>query len=149
MCSKNLDKSNSWTLHLFVCIASSNMFTKLWGKMNLVNTPPFFGGAGELKVAMVLDRPVWFSDILIFSTSNYQVPWKMNDLCFLKKGPFLLIKRMFYLPTINFQEIWLLFKGMKAWYCWWTKSCTTWDVWNPVNIGINYLSTGVITVALP
>ena len=22
------------------------------------------------------------------------------------------------------------------------KSCTTWDVWNPVNSGINYLSTG-------
>ena len=27
-------------------------------------------------------------------------------------------------------------------YCWWTKSCTTWDVYNPVNNGINYLSTG-------
>ena len=27
-------------------------------------------------------------------------------------------------------------------YCWWLKSCTTWDVWNPINIGINYLSTG-------
>ena len=23
-------------------------------------------------------------------------------------------------------------------YCWWTKSCTTWDVQNPVNNGINY-----------
>ena len=29
------------------------------------------------------------------------------------------------------------------WYCcWWLKSCTTWDVWNHVNNGINYLSTG-------
>ena len=27
-------------------------------------------------------------------------------------------------------------------YCWWLKSCTTWDVWNPLNCGINYLSTG-------
>ncbi len=27
-------------------------------------------------------------------------------------------------------------------YCWWRKSCTTWDVWNPINNGINYLSTG-------
>ena len=27
-------------------------------------------------------------------------------------------------------------------YCWWKKSCTTWDVWNLVNNGINYLSTG-------
>ena len=23
-------------------------------------------------------------------------------------------------------------------YCWWKKSCTTWDVWNLVNNGINY-----------
>ena len=27
-------------------------------------------------------------------------------------------------------------------YCWWLKSCTTWDVKNPVNNGIAYLSTG-------
>ena len=27
-------------------------------------------------------------------------------------------------------------------YCWWKKSCTTWDVWNPINNGINYLSAG-------
>ena len=27
-------------------------------------------------------------------------------------------------------------------YCWWKKSCTTWDVQNLVNNGINYLSTG-------
>ncbi len=27
-------------------------------------------------------------------------------------------------------------------YCWWLKSCTTCDVWNPINNGINYLSTG-------
>ncbi len=23
-------------------------------------------------------------------------------------------------------------------YCWWLKSCTTWDVWNPKNNGIKY-----------
>ena len=23
-------------------------------------------------------------------------------------------------------------------YCWWLTSCTTWDVWNPINNGINY-----------
>ena len=28
------------------------------------------------------------------------------------------------------------------WYCWWKKSSTTWDLWNLVNNGINYLSTG-------
>ena len=27
-------------------------------------------------------------------------------------------------------------------YCWWLKSCTTWDVENLVNNGINYLLTG-------
>ena len=27
-------------------------------------------------------------------------------------------------------------------YCWWLKSCTTWDVWNPISNGKNYLSTG-------
>ena len=27
-------------------------------------------------------------------------------------------------------------------YSWWKKSCTTWHVWNPVNNGINYLSSG-------
>ena len=27
-------------------------------------------------------------------------------------------------------------------YCWWTKSCTTWDVWNPINNGIFIISTG-------
>ena len=26
----------------------------------------------------------------------------------------------------------------RIWYCWWKKSCTTWDVYNPVNNGINY-----------
>ena len=30
----------------------------------------------------------------------------------------------------------------QLWYCWWTKSCTAWYVWNLVNNGINYLSTG-------
>ena len=32
--------------------------------------------------------------------------------------------------------------GEYRWYCWWLKSRTTWDVWNPINNGINYLSTG-------
>ena len=27
-------------------------------------------------------------------------------------------------------------------YCWWNKSCTTWDVWNHVNNGILTISTG-------
>ena len=27
-------------------------------------------------------------------------------------------------------------------FCWWLKSCTTWDVWNPINNGIFTISTG-------
>ena len=30
----------------------------------------------------------------------------------------------------------------RNWYCWWLKSCTTWDVWNPKNNGIFTISTG-------
>ena len=29
-----------------------------------------------------------------------------------------------------------------GYYCWWKNSCTTWDVWNLMNNGIKYLSTG-------
>ena len=32
--------------------------------------------------------------------------------------------------------------GSMGYYGWWLKSCTTWDVENLVNNGINYLSTG-------
>ena len=31
---------------------------------------------------------------------------------------------------------------IQATYCWWLKSCTTWDVWNPINNGMLYISTG-------
>ncbi len=34
---------------------------------------------------------------------------------------------------------WLKPLGKQWWkYCWWLKFCTTWDVWNPINNGINY-----------
>ena len=33
-------------------------------------------------------------------------------------------------------------KWWLEYYCWWLKSCTTWDVWNTINNGINNLSTG-------
>ena len=36
---------------------------------------------------------------------------------------------------------WTAFCWMKS-YCWWLKSCTTWDVWNPINNGIFIISTG-------
>ena len=32
------------------------------------------------------------------------------------------------------------YTSLKHGYCWWLKSCTTWDWQNPVNNGINYQS---------
>ena len=32
--------------------------------------------------------------------------------------------------------------NLGLWYCWWLKSYTTWDVWNPINNGIFSISTG-------
>ena len=33
-----------------------------------------------------------------------------------------------------------------SWYCWWKKSCTTLHVWNPVNIGRNYINRYVLYI---
>ena len=46
---------------------------------------------------------------------------------------------------INYERGWLAgfrFSPSTIWYCWWNKSCTTWDVQNPIYNGINYLSAG-------
>ena len=43
-------------------------------------------------------------------------------------------------PYMNYT--YFLWVKCRETYCWWLKSCTTWDVWNPINNGINYLSTG-------
>ena len=37
-----------------------------------------------------------------------------------------------------------MFELLRRPYCWWKKSCTTWDVKHPVNSGINYRSTGSV-----
>ena len=34
-------------------------------------------------------------------------------------------------------------------YCWWLKSCTTWDVWNPRISGIFTISTGKRRISEP
>ncbi len=31
---------------------------------------------------------------------------------------------------------------MDPYYCWWLKSCTTWDVWNPINNEISIILGG-------
>ncbi len=41
------------------------------------------------------------------------------------------------------EESMIINAWITKWYCWWLKSYTTWDEWNPINNGINYLSTGV------
>ena len=38
---------------------------------------------------------------------------------------------------LNFKIV----KSIRVTYCWWKKSCTTWDVWTPVKTCKNYLST--------
>ena len=49
-------------------------------------------------------------------------------------------------PTVGFVIVILDYcklrrkHGWHGWHCWWLKSCTTWDVKNLVNNGINYLS---------
>ena len=34
-------------------------------------------------------------------------------------------------------------------YCWWKRCCTTWDVWNPVNNGINWLAGFLVCCPFP
>ncbi len=47
-----------------------------------------------------------------------------------------------YPQTQKFHHIPIHFAGSRAtsgvYYCWWLKTCTTWDIWNPINNGINY-----------
>ena len=48
-----------------------------------------------------------------------------------------LITQLWFLSAMNMRII-------QVWnYCWWKKSCTTLDGWNPTTNGINHLSTGV------
>ena len=44
----------------------------------------------------------------------------------------------------TFSSGWVIFRPVDQSYCWWLKSCTTWDGWNPIKKGINtyHLSTG-------
>ena len=57
------------------------------------------------------------------------------------KGP--PIPRVFPPCTLWFGRYWTCqWCGQYTWYCWWKKSCTTWDAEDPVNNGINYLWTG-------
>ena len=39
--------------------------------------------------------------------------------------------------------------NMSSRYCWWKKSCTTWDVKSHVNNGINYLSLNWLAISEP
>ena len=71
-----------------------------------------------------MDGTVWVSiELLILSTRMRPVltdwGWKVTDYleyCHLSKKS----------------------SGYFCWYCWWKKSCTTWDVKFPINDGIKY-----------
>ena len=49
----------------------------------------------------------------------------------------------FTLKYLHFEMLWFW-----RWYCWWKKSCTTWNAQNPGNIGLNY-STNWLAGFLP
>ena len=50
---------------------------------------------------------------------------------------FFLVQNLLGHPKLHHLLAFGLHSG-KLTYCWWTKSCTTWDVRFPVNNGINY-----------
>ena len=82
---------------------------------------------------------------------NLQLPWARRLLftCLSKFSP---APKRYCRGASNYQN-WMENKlsqmvpnrWSKRWvqlkYRWWKKSCTTWDLWNPINNGINYLST--------
>ena len=51
----------------------------------------------------------------------------------------IIVKKRFPWAVEGWLEWW---NSAPLWsYCWWKKSCITWDVQNPLNNGINHLST--------
>ena len=48
----------------------------------------------------------------------------------------------FWVNQTSARALWLHSEQNPGGYCWWKKSCTTWDVKNLVHNGIYYLSTG-------
>ena len=73
----------------------------------------------------------WWINIFPKS-SSHTLPWNwvppLQEWCCLLDDGKILLKTCVYLqPT----------------YCWWLKSCTTWDVWNPINNGIHGQTTNL------
>ena len=65
---------------------------------------------------------------------------KISSFNHLFSGVIFVSNRVIWSPTIP--DITPSIPLIYGWYCWWRKSCTTWDARNLVNKGINYLSTG-------
>ena len=65
---------------------------------------------------------------------------KISFFNHLFSGVIFVSNRVIWSPTIP--DITPSIPLIYGWYCWWRKSCTTWDARNLVNNGINYLSTG-------
>ena len=65
------------------------------------------------------------------------IPWRMRNRKLQQNRP----KESGWLPvsTSDWPSTVLNLSNFCGWYCWWKKSCTTWDVWNPVNNGIRII----------
>ena len=81
-------------------------------------------------------RP-YSSALVIFARPSWPKPHEMHVI--------LLSHASVNVPCKKYQRVlhadfeWL---DNEVWYCWWKKSCISGDVKIPVNLGINYLSTG-------
>ena len=89
----------------------------------------------------IATRPLWVLGETIFFQGRSWIPylgmWNRKDAGSSAPGLNVQAPRTKDLPL----EYWERGGHPKS-YCWWLKSCTTWDAKNPVNNGIYYLSTG-------
>ena len=81
------------------------------------------GRSGSENVRFVLQQRLWWHRFLI------QIELQFCSRLGVKER----LKSWLFISSVK----WLWSR-----YCWWLKSCTTWDVWNPINNGKNYLPTG-------
>ena len=103
------------------CVARSGQCWKFTSLHVLLNTQHYEENINALNIR-------WYKLKCLPSQSQWQV--KQVD-----KDPQIEIKRK---NTTKFHS-WSI-PGSN--YRWWKKSCTTWDVWNPVNNGIFTISSG-------
>ena len=79
--------------------------------------------------------------------SSYFMGWFMSKMTWKNDPKATSLPWHFLYQTSFFKDtppknLWKKTSRSTTTYCWWLKSCTTWDVWNPRNNGRNFLSTG-------